>query len=141
VTTARLQQERDRLKNEALGINDTTDRFEAVTTESHQDTEAQVAETAKTTNGSNPETPDALSLVLLAESSRQPSLPSQGLLPPEELPPPGSELGLHERTNEESSPDNHAGPIEVSAEISPSQTRGDHPVTPSASSVATGQTR
>jgi hypothetical protein len=70
-----LRQERDRLKNEALGTNDTTDRSEETTTESHQGAEAQAAETAKTTNGSNPDTPDALSLVLLAESSRLPSLP------------------------------------------------------------------
>jgi hypothetical protein len=136
-TIARLQQERDRLKNEALGTSDSRDRPVEATAESHRDTVAQAAETAKTANGSNLKTFEVLSSVLIAESSRQPSLPSQGLQPP----PPGSELGLHERTNEGSSPDNHAGPIEISAEISPSRSRGDHPVAPSISSVATGQTR
>jgi hypothetical protein len=140
-TIARLQQERDRLKNEALDTNDTTDRPEEVTAERRQETEAQAPETAKTANGSNPETPDALNLVLVAESSRQASLPSQELQPPEDRPPPGPEVGLDERTIEESSPDNHAGPIEIPAEISPSPTRGDHPVAPSVSSVATGPTR
>jgi hypothetical protein len=86
-TIARLQQERDRLKNGALDTNNTTDRPEEMTAERPQDTEAQAAETAKTANGSNLETLDALSSVLIAESSRQ---PSQGLQPPEELPPPGS---------------------------------------------------
>jgi hypothetical protein len=142
-TIARLQQERDRLKNEALDTNNTkvTDRPEEAAAERRQDTEAQAVETTKTANGSNPEIPDALSLVLIAESGVQPSLPSQGLQPSEERPAPGPEVGLHRRTNEQSSPDSHAGPIEISAEISPSQTRGDHPVAPSVSSVATGQTR
>jgi hypothetical protein len=143
-TIARLQQERDRLKNETLDTNDSTDRPEEATAERRQNTEAQSAETAETANGSNPETPDALSLVLRAESSRQPSLPSQGLQPPEERPAPGPEVGVHARTNGESSPDNHAGPIETSTELSPSQTRGELPVAPSVSSrssVATGQTR
>jgi hypothetical protein len=138
-TIARLQQERDRLKYEALDTNDTTDRPEEATAERRQNTEAQAAETAKTANGSTQETPDALSLMLVAESSQQPSLPSQGLQPPEER--PGSEVVLHERTNEESSPDNHAGPIEASAEKPPSQTRGEYPVAPSVSSVATGPPR
>ena len=143
-TIARLQQERDRLKNGALDTNNTTDRPEEMTAERPQDTEAQAAETAKTANGSNLETPDALSLVLIAESNAQPSLPSlpsQGLQPPEERPAPGPEVSLHTRTNEQRSPDNHAGPVEISAEISPSQTRGEHPVALSVSSLATGQTR
>jgi hypothetical protein len=106
-TITQLQQEHDRLKNEDLDTTDTTDRPEEATAERHQNTEAQAAETA-TANSSNQETPDAMSLVLIAESSRQPSLPSQGLQPRQELPPPGSELGLHESTNEESSPNNYA---------------------------------
>ena len=59
----------DRLKNEAQGkvTSDSTDRPEEAAAESHRDTDAQAAETAKTANGSNLETFDALSSVLIAQ--------------------------------------------------------------------------